>query len=108
MNGEQNAAILKLAFVTLSLVFWNSHTNKTTRDASNRSGNTGSGQCCDDGTGRNEGTNSWYRQSADAHEPAKRTTQNNARSGAGRGTFWRFCVFFVGEVSRSRTFREQH
>src|SRR4029453_6731439 len=87
VNREQDSAGSNTALVPLRLVFRNAQSDQGSGDAANGAECPDPGEGGDDRTGGQKRSNAGNRDRADASKPSQGSSEDRARTGAGRNAF---------------------
>src|SRR5207253_3936897 len=107
VRGDEDVAGRELTLVPLHLVLGDAGADEPAGEAAHGRADRGAAQRRQDGPRRDERTDAWNRERADAGEPAERATDDAAGAGARRGSFRRLRVLLVTQVTRAACVREE-
>lgn len=78
MDGHKNPAFPNTTLVAFGLIFRDAESNQGTREPADGAAHADARQCGHDWASRDERAQARNRQSANAHEPAQRATEDSA------------------------------
>src|SRR5579864_2062647 len=99
MYGKQNAAIFHSAFVSLGLVFRNSHSNQGSGNSTDGATNARARKGGDNRPSGNKRSQSRYRQCTNTQQPPHCTAEDDSCSRARCSSFWCLGTFLVRKIS---------